>query len=274
LSVQLGGTSPSAHVQLVVAARSVAAFSPTDLANLVLWLRADLGITLNSGNVSAWADQAGADAAHDVSQGTAGNQPPWVASDSAANNRPSVDPDGSSDRLQAASATPWRHLHDGTGGTLVAVMKATGAGDNQYTVSSWGPTTNDPGFSLAYFGTVTDYWRITVRDGSGQTAISANTGDNTVVDGSVNVVAYRYQEGRSPNEYDLRLDGVEKAAGSSAVAPSSGDGAALMIGARPLSTPDAFSSCPVLELLTFSRGLTDAELTKLEAYLRTVYGTP
>jgi hypothetical protein len=48
LSVQLGGTSPSAHVQLIVTAWSVFAYAPTDLAGLVLWLRADLGITLRA----------------------------------------------------------------------------------------------------------------------------------------------------------------------------------------------------------------------------------
>lgn len=51
-----------------------------------LWLRADLGITLNGGNVSAWADQSGsADnggaGSHHAVQGTAGNQPLYVASD-------------------------------------------------------------------------------------------------------------------------------------------------------------------------------------------------
>jgi hypothetical protein len=33
-------------------------FNPTDLSNLALWLRSDLGITLNGSNVSAWADQS------------------------------------------------------------------------------------------------------------------------------------------------------------------------------------------------------------------------
>jgi len=34
-------------------------FSPSDLSNLKLWLKADAGVSLSSGNVTAWADQSG-----------------------------------------------------------------------------------------------------------------------------------------------------------------------------------------------------------------------
>lgn len=34
-------------------------FSPTDLAGLKLWLKADFGVTLSGSNVTAWADQSG-----------------------------------------------------------------------------------------------------------------------------------------------------------------------------------------------------------------------
>lgn len=52
-------------------------FIPTNLSGCVLWLRADLGITLNGSDVSAWADQSGQ--GRDVSQGTAANQPAYNA---------------------------------------------------------------------------------------------------------------------------------------------------------------------------------------------------
>lgn len=45
---------------------------------VALWLRGDLGITLNGANVSAWADQ-GPDG-RDFAQGTAGDQPLFEAS--------------------------------------------------------------------------------------------------------------------------------------------------------------------------------------------------
>lgn len=63
---------------------------PTFSGTLKLWLRADLGITLNGSKVSAWADQSGN--GNNVTQGTAADQPPYTAADSNFNGRPSVGP--------------------------------------------------------------------------------------------------------------------------------------------------------------------------------------
>lgn len=59
--------------------RLVSPFVPTDLAGLVLWLRGDLGITLNASAVSAWADQSGA--GNDFAQATPLIQPNYIASE-------------------------------------------------------------------------------------------------------------------------------------------------------------------------------------------------
>ena len=48
---------------------------PTSLANLAAWYRGDLGITLNGGTVSAWADQSG-NGRH-ATNGTAAQQPTY-----------------------------------------------------------------------------------------------------------------------------------------------------------------------------------------------------
>lgn len=46
---------------------------PTDIGGLVLWLRADMGTTLNGSNVAAWADQSGN--GNDFSQATDARRP-------------------------------------------------------------------------------------------------------------------------------------------------------------------------------------------------------
>jgi hypothetical protein len=83
------------------------AFLPTSLASLALWLRADAAnVTLNGGDVSAWADQSGTgDANKNFLQGTAANQPLYVAADASYNNQPTISfSDVAPDYLQNAGA--------------------------------------------------------------------------------------------------------------------------------------------------------------------------
>lgn len=94
-------------------------------SNLKLWLRADLGITLNGGDVSAWANQGNAGGSFD--QATAANQPAWTSSDANLNGKPSVTfTAANTDRLVSTlAASAWNFLHDGTGATLWVVTRLT-----------------------------------------------------------------------------------------------------------------------------------------------------
>ena len=64
------------------------AFTPASLPGLILWLRADLGITLAGAKVSAWADQSGNGA--DFAQGVDAFRPTYVASNTSMGNKPSM----------------------------------------------------------------------------------------------------------------------------------------------------------------------------------------
>jgi hypothetical protein len=62
-------------------------FEPIDISGCVLWLRSDMGITKDGGNlVSAWADQSGN--GNDAIQAVAGNQPLWI--DAQINGHPAI----------------------------------------------------------------------------------------------------------------------------------------------------------------------------------------
>lgn len=64
-----------------------AAFTPASLSGLALWLRADLGVTVNgSTQVTAWADQSG----NNNNATTFSNLQPLVASDSNFNNQATI----------------------------------------------------------------------------------------------------------------------------------------------------------------------------------------
>lgn len=52
--------------------------NPRDVPNLKLWLRGDMGVTLNGATVSTWADQSGS--GNNFSQGTAAAQPTFRSS--------------------------------------------------------------------------------------------------------------------------------------------------------------------------------------------------
>ena len=58
---------------------SAPAFDPSTISNLQIWVKADAGITLNSGNVSNWANQSSSGSSYDFSQSTAASQPLYVS---------------------------------------------------------------------------------------------------------------------------------------------------------------------------------------------------
>lgn len=107
---------------------SVSAFNPTKLSGLELWLRADLGITLNVGNVSQWNDQSGkGDANRNHAQGTAANQPLYNTTDAGYGGRSTITFDNANDGLQSGN---WSVAPPQTG-TLFIVGNSDGAATNR-----------------------------------------------------------------------------------------------------------------------------------------------
>lgn len=90
-------------------------FSPLDLGNLLLWVEADYGITLNGSNVSQWADKSGNN--NHLLQATAANQPTYATNQ--INGLPAITFDGTNDFLNLTS-----NIHISTGDrTNVAIYK-------------------------------------------------------------------------------------------------------------------------------------------------------
>ncbi len=79
------------------------AILPTDLANLAVWLRADLGVSTPNSAVSQWDFENGTfRGVSNVAQGTGANQPTHVVSDAAYNNQSTISFDGN-DYLDGAN---------------------------------------------------------------------------------------------------------------------------------------------------------------------------
>jgi len=107
-----------------------------------LWLRADVGITLAGGTVSAWADQSGN--SNNATQNTGNNQPSFL--EGAMNFNPTLDFDGVSDFLQGNAG--------GSNTTLFMVAQSdlsvtrTTAGQTIFTADIVNPVTNSYFFSI------------------------------------------------------------------------------------------------------------------------------
>ncbi len=169
---------------------------------LLRWVEADLGITLNAGNVSDWADQS-TNGRH-LTQGTAANQPLYVAS-GGLNNEPYVDCDNVNDFLEHifAISSPsagdpttiyalvrcptWTSNDDiisGTGGAANLVIRNLTTAPNLGQANSTATNANN-GLTLNTWGIVTAQYTNSVADfvriGSGGTPV---TGGNAGSQGS------------------------------------------------------------------------------------------
>jgi len=105
-------------------------FNPKSIAGIKMWLDASDSstITLNGGNVSAWADKTGN--ATNASQVTAASQPAYNATGQ--NGRGIIEFDSTEFLTWAGSmgATAlFNYLHNATGGTIVMVLRADSTSD-------------------------------------------------------------------------------------------------------------------------------------------------
>jgi PKD repeat protein len=116
-------------------------FSPANIANLALWLRADTGITLASGAVSQWNDISGNNL--HCTQTTA-NLRPVLSNATLINNAPCLIFDGSNDVLNGAIINGL----DTSSITIFVLAKGDAVGASQ-TKGLFGAGTTSTGFMLA-----------------------------------------------------------------------------------------------------------------------------
>lgn len=149
------------------------AVSPSDIAGMLLWLKADAGITKDGSNlVGTWADQSGN--SNNAVMATAGAKPLWV--DAVKNSLPAIRFDGTDDYMDlSATITTARTVfivvnHDATHPFAAPVL-----GDTS--------NTNNPGLGRPHFHGDTTVGANYMMD--------SNYGYNDLMDGSgyVNGVA-------------------------------------------------------------------------------------
>lgn len=241
--------------------RRLAGFSPTDIDGAVLWLRADLGVTLDgSGNVSAWADQSGN--GNDVTQTSASSRPSYDDSVEALGGQPAIHKiSGTSGTLESVSpASTFNFLHDGTGGTIAMVYEAVTPAANSQLYQTQSTISSSSVGSFSHTQTDDDnQWGI--ANGSAwavlQTATLGAGGRYTTM---------RNGSGETP-EWSFRADGSLDSSGSFAAAPSGAD-ATLIFSIGVGSVSQEFR---LAEIVAYNRYLTAPEVVRLESYIASHY---
>ena len=257
---------------------AMTAFAPTQIAGLYSWHRGDLGTYQTSGGSAAgadgdpigeWQDQSGN--GYHLAQSTAGNRPTLQTNE--LNGHPVVRCDGSNDRLQAALASDWTFLHDGSDFLVLVVWKTTSDSPNADfgLLDTGGMSTTDTGFALyttdttPYFSTI----RATVEKG----IIFNNAALAAPIPGSVSMgtwhvtAVYRRAGGDLTIQNDGHWGGDDTSAYSS---PDAGDpDAPLTVGARRDGTFPLAGD--IAEIIVYNTSVSAADYLTLLQYLKARY---
>lgn len=243
-------------------------------ADLLVWVRADLGTTMNGATVSAWADYSGG--GNGFAQGTASAQP--ALNTSGAGGRPELSFDGSNDTL-AGSVNLYADLSYGADVTVVVVFGSgwTGTGlaaPNWYQGRAlW--STGGTGYPQFGAGGLTE--------GSGDCSLSYGGLWTGSAYGQVITAADAVPEGEpgifvcvlDDGDGYARLNGVQTSTASPLGSGTMGGASTsfyLAAGSGTLSAQWEHFDGPISEVLIFDGALDEEEIEALESYLGDRYG--
>jgi hypothetical protein len=232
---------------------------PLTVAGCKLWLRGDLGITLNGGNVSAWADQSGQ--GNNAVQASAPNQPAFAASAiggmPGVTFGPNLSLGGTSNLVAASSARTVFVVEKANagseGGSLLVFRTAT----NRYALQI---------FNAAVLGTIYT-WTDCVAVNSQNSLVPAD------IDGTSNIIEATFDGNVGVSLQQMKLNGTVKAASGSAVTTDSGT-AGFTVGMRLDNPTHECFFGSIAEVIVYDTVLSTANATTVRTYLKTRYGIP
>lgn len=221
-------------------------FQPNWSSTCVLWLRADLGITLNGSNVSQWADKSSA--GNTVSQGTAVSQPPW-ASSGGPNNLAALGPfNGTSHYMFAATAPVSNNPF-----TIFLVHKFSSASSSSGVSYSIGGNSN--GGSFGNLGS-----SLRFLSWNGVSTVSDSTSNATT-----NWEVWTITSSPTPSQ-TLRVNGTAQTLSSSTVSINSTN--ENVVGGRNRLSLNDLLTGSVAEIIAFNIVLNSNQIMEVESYIR------
>lgn len=229
-----------------------AAFSPSDLANLKLWLKED-SITASDGDaIQTWSDSSGN--SKDAVQTTAGARPIFTNSIAAISGRSALYFDGSDDWYEVTNLTLGSYC------TVFLVTQGYGGHPNTFFIEH-GPNANSTD-GFFFFGDSGDSWRMRRTTSHSATGVADYAGSIWVT------ATFRYNGSGA-----FRTNGVALSNGS-VTGSDVGDSTttnSLNIGSRNPSS-FGFEKHNLAELIIYDDALSDTDRDNVEAYLRSKYG--
>lgn len=234
--------------------------------NLKAWWSARQGcLTFVSSKVSVCGDRrTWPTAGKNLSQGFSARRPAFTAANSSCGNMPTMDFDGTTHSIKAATASDWTFLHDGTGMTVMVAFRIGAAMPAVYGIileTSAGLT--GAGINMLVYAN--GRYQLLIEGDTGLASVVVNTlVTNQFAVNTTYVVTATYVEGASP-EWTMRVNAVQVGSGNSLIAPGTGaPGNAVEIG--------GFATANVLGMsmgagAIWSRALATAELVECERNL-------
>lgn len=246
-------------------ATSDAIVTPTiPTTNLALWLKADAGVTLVGGNVSAWNDSS--PTGYNVAQTTAGQRPGYVASNSSLNNQPSVEITTAQNLIGPQLGVSSGHPLWSPDMTIFVMAEVR---------SPW--STYATLVSVTSNGSWLDGWAIGSRDATGNLDFWFNGWNNRIyrsgVIGGITTARKVLAVGRATSttsELLYRLNGAQIGTASYGSQSTNATSYLTVSGAPGNIYPAVASS--IAEIIIYNRSLSSLEISTVEDYLTGKYG--
>jgi len=234
-----------------------APFSPTDIAGLSLWLKADAGVTLSGSDVTAWADQSG-----NGRTVTLTNSPNFTAS--SINSRPTVDFNGSTQFADALTPTfvgnnnfsviwAFKYVGDSTAGNSYSPSVSILSADD-FDQGAFHYIKNEDKFPASY---------PLANNGWGN--YDYNSGF-TYSDGSNYILEFVSDD--NLGDYFVNRNNTQEGTGAVADAADS-DITGIRIAGQ--QSPVRYANIKMAEIMVYNSTLTSTQLGQVRGYLNTKY---
>lgn len=226
---------------------------PQRSANLISWLRADVGVISSSGNVSQWTDQSGN--GNNATQGTSANQPTLVTG--AINSLPALAFNGTSQYLQLPSG----YANFTSGASIFIVAKPT-------TFSTYGHmlflATNTAGNDGLIFqeGSTSGSMALNVLNGSSASQVIASSG---ITLNTAQLLEAIDSGGGSPTG-TLYTNGVQEAQGAVNTLNN------VTRTTNTIGNTTYYFTGQIAEILVYNTALTAVQRASVESYIFSKYG--